>query len=76
MKMEKHNHLVTGLIAGAAVGAVAGLLLAPKPGKVTRRFVAARARRTTDRYVGTFRRTVRRGRELIGASDDILIIAG
>ena len=59
--MEKRNHLVTGLIAGAAVGAVAGLLLAPKPGKVTRRFVAARARRTTGRYAGTFRRTV--GRE-------------
>ena len=37
------NQFVTGLIVAAAVGAVAGLLIAPKPGKVTRRFVAMRA---------------------------------
>ena len=76
MKMEKRNQLVTGLIAGAAVGAVAGLLLAPKPGKVTRRFVAARARRKTGRYLSTLRQTVRKGRTMIGSSHDDLIIAG
>ena len=76
MTMERRNHLVTGLIAGAAVGAVAGLLLAPKPGKVTRRFVVTRARRKTNRYVSTIRRTVRKGREMVGSSDDKLIIAG
>ena len=74
--MEKRNQLVTGLIAGAAVGAVAGLLLAPKPGKVTRRFVAARVRQNTGRYLSTLRRTVRKGRGMIGSSDDNLIIAG
>ena len=37
------NQFVTGLIVAAAVGAVAGLLIAPKPGKVTRRFVGMRA---------------------------------
>ena len=74
--MEKRNRIVTGLIAGAAVGAVAGLLMAPKPGKVTRRFVAARARRTTGRYIKTLRRTVRKGRKMIGSSDENLIIAG
>jgi gas vesicle protein len=35
------NKIVTGLIAGAAVGVVAGLLFAPKPGKESRRIVAS-----------------------------------
>ena len=38
------NKLVTGLTAGAALGAVAGLLFAPKPGKESRQMVASRAR--------------------------------
>jgi len=38
------NKLFTGLIAGAAMGAVAGLLFAPKPGKETRQIVASRSR--------------------------------
>jgi len=41
--MSSSNVLMTALIAATAVGAAAGLLLAPKPGKVTRRFVAMRA---------------------------------
>ena len=41
--MVKTNKLVTGLIAGAALGAVAGLLFAPKPGKASRNIVASRA---------------------------------
>ena len=41
--MVKTNKLVAGLIAGAALGAVAGLLFAPKPGKESRQIVAARA---------------------------------
>ena len=40
--MVKRNKLVKGLIAGAAIGAVAGLLLAPKPGKDSRQIVAFR----------------------------------
>ena len=40
--MSKQNKLVTGLIAGAAVGAVVGLLFAPKPGKETRHAVATK----------------------------------
>jgi gas vesicle protein len=43
MKMIKTNKLVTGLIAGVAVGAIAGLLFAPKPGKASRKIVASRA---------------------------------
>ena len=41
--MVKTNKMVTGLIAGAALGAVAGILFAPKPGKESRQIVAARA---------------------------------
>ena len=41
--MVNTNKLVTGLIAGAALGAVAGLLFAPKPGKQSWQIVAARA---------------------------------
>ena len=41
--MVKPNKMVTGLIAGAALGMVAGLLFAPKPGKDSRQIVAARA---------------------------------
>ena len=41
--MVNTNKLVTGLIAGAALGAIAGLLFAPKPGKQSRQIVAARA---------------------------------
>ena len=40
--MTGKNVLVTGIIAGAAVGAAAGLLLAPKPGKVTRRYAVSK----------------------------------
>ena len=42
MKMVKTNKLVTGLIAGVAVGVVAGLLFAPKTGKDSRKIVASR----------------------------------
>ena len=58
--MSSVNKIVTGLIAGVAVGAVVGLLFAPKPGKVTRRFVGIRARRMTGEYVGSLRRRMQR----------------
>ena len=53
------NQFVTGLIVAAAIGAVAGLLIAPKPGKVTRRFVGMRAnkmRRKANDYLEGLRR--------------------
>ena len=62
--MEKGNKLVTGLVAGAAVGAIAGLLLAPKTGKETRSIVSTRAdkiRHKTGHYVGGLRNRVSRG---------------
>jgi len=53
---------MTALVAATAVGAAAGILLAPKPGKVTRRFVAMRAntmRNKTEEYMGAFRTKTR-----------------
>lgn len=41
--MSGKNVFVTGIIAGVAVGAAAGIFLAPKPGKVTRRFAVSKA---------------------------------
>ena len=52
------NKLVAGLIAGAAVGAVAGLLCAPNPGRESRQMFAGRAgkiRHMTTGYVHTIR---------------------
>jgi len=37
--MAGRNIIVSGLITGALVGITAGVLLAPKSGRVTRRFV-------------------------------------
>ena len=60
--MTVKNVFVTGIIAGAAVGAVAGLLLAPKPGKVTRRFAVSRASRIGQQAGGYLSRYMGRGK--------------
>ena len=62
--MVSRNIFVTGLIAGAAVGAAAGLLFAPKPGKETRQVVSARTgdlRQKAGSYVSTMRQRMRKG---------------
>ena len=41
--MTTGNKFFTGLVAGAVIGSVAGMLMAPKPGKETRNVVANRA---------------------------------
>lgn len=61
--MANTNKLVTAIVAGAAAGAVAGLMFAPKPGKVTRRYVSTRAgeaRHKTGHYVGGLRQKMRK----------------
>ena len=58
--MSSVDKIFTGLIAGVAVGAVVGLLFAPKPGKVTRRFVGIRARKMTGEYVDSLRQRMQR----------------
>jgi gas vesicle protein len=60
--MSSSNIFMTALVAATAVGAAAGILLAPKPGKVTRRFMAMRAntmRNKTEEYMGSFRTKTR-----------------
>ena len=62
--MVTRNKFLNGLIAGAAAGAVAGLLFAPKPGRETRRIVVTRAgemRQKAGGYVGSLRQRVRKG---------------
>ncbi len=58
--MSSVDKIFTGLIAGVAVGAVVGLLFAPKPGKVTRRFVGIRARKMTGEYLDSLRQRMQR----------------
>ena len=48
------DKLVTGMAFGAAVGVAIGLLVAPKPGSETRRFV----RQRTAEYAGPIRERV------------------
>ena len=60
----KGNKFVFGIIAGALIGALGGLLIAPKPGKESREIVAIRAgelRTKAGDYVTTLREKVRRG---------------
>ena len=63
--MTRSNKLITGLVAGALVGAAAGLLFAPKPGKESRTIVGTKAgeiRNKTGEYFGTIREKIKRGR--------------
>ena len=48
------NKLVTGLIAGAAVGVLAGLLFAPNPGKESRQVVVHRTGEMRQKTTGYF----------------------
>ena len=61
--MANRNKLVTAVAVGAAAGAVAGLMFAPKTGKETRHIVSTRAgeaRHKTGHYVGSIRQRLHR----------------
>ena len=47
--MAKSNKVLAGLIAGVLVGAAAGVLLTPKPGRQVRQFVRGRTAGVTNR---------------------------
>ena len=71
--MTKRNSLIVGLLTGAAAGAVAGLLLAPKTGKENRQIIAARATQAKQKvgdYVGSLRQRVRREQAPESAEED------
>ena len=62
--MTNGNKMVTGLITGALLGTIAGLLFAPKLGKETREIVTTRAvefRQKAGDYVDTLRQKIRKG---------------
>ena len=61
--MAYRNKLVTAVVAGAAAGAIAGLMFAPKTGKETRHIVSTRAgeaRNKTEHYVSNLRQRIHR----------------
>jgi len=63
--MTSSNKLITGLVAGALVGAVAGILFAPKAGRESRVIVGAKAgdiRNKTGEYIGTVKEKIRKSR--------------
>jgi gas vesicle protein len=59
--MAKSNTFVTGLIAGAIIGAVAGLLLAPKSGKETRKLLKDRASQLGEKASTSFTNILGKG---------------
>ena len=63
--MTSRNNLITGLLAGAIIGAAAGILFAPKPGRETRQVVGAKAVDLRDRaggYIGNIKERIRKTR--------------
>jgi gas vesicle protein len=60
--MAKSNSVVSGVLFGVAVGVIAGLLLAPRPGKDSRPAVSVQAgelRQKAVEYVSTVRQKMR-----------------
>ena len=73
--MADRNQFFAGLIVGAAVGAVAGLLLTPNTGKETRQIVVARAgevRGKAGQYATSVRERMRRGQPEEESADEQL----
>ena len=61
--MSANHKLIAALTTGAVLGAAAGLLLAPKPGKETRKVVAAQSgeiRHKASYYITNLRGNLRR----------------
>ena len=62
--MDKSRWAISGVIAGAILGAAAALLLAPNSGRESRQALAARTgelRQRAEGYVGNIRERFRRG---------------
>ena len=58
--MDRNHKVLYGLGTGVIIGAAAGLLLAPKTGKETRKIVGDRAGSIRSRAAGTLRQAMRR----------------
>jgi gas vesicle protein len=69
--MDRHHKLLYGLGTGVIIGTAAGLLLAPKTGKETRKIVADRAGSIRRQAGETLRQAMkRRNSHLAEASPD------
>ena len=71
--MAKVNRFLVGLAIGTALGAAAGLLLAPKPGKETRKQVVAKAgelRQKASEYVEVLRNKPNEENRTVNGSSD------
>ena len=62
---NKTGLFVTGMIVGSLAGAAVGVLVAPQPGRETRRLV----RHKTGHYVGSLRERFRRSGGTNGAQE-------
>ena len=63
--MSANHRLIAALTTGAVLGAAAGLLLAPNPGKETRKVVAAQSgqlRNKAGHYITNLRGNLHRGK--------------
>ena len=58
--MDRNSKLIYGLGTGVIIGTAAGLLLAPKTGKETRKIVAGQAGTISRRAAVTLRQAMRR----------------
>ena len=69
--MTKNEKFLAGLVAGVVAGGVAAMLLAPKPGKDTRRVVGkgtAAAARRAGHYIGSVKNRIRKNRSDVPVS--------
>ncbi|MBX6380678.1 MAG: YtxH domain-containing protein [Thermoflavifilum aggregans] len=64
--MDKKNAYLVGLIAAAAAGLVAGLLLAPKKGAELRKDIKEKA----DEFSEQLKRVVKKGKEKAQEAED------
>lgn len=71
--MTKNEKFLAGLVAGVVAGGVAAMLLAPKPGRETRRVVGGRtsaAARRAGHYIGAVKSRIRKNRSDVPVSSD------
>ena len=69
--MDRHHKVLLGLGTGVIIGTAAGLLLAPKTGKETRKIVADRAGSFRRQATGTLQQAMkRRNSHRVEASPD------
>jgi len=62
--MNKGGRIVGGLVVGALVGTVLGILFAPRSGRETRDLIKKKAKTFKDRAVGIKNTAIKAGKEM------------